>query len=255
MKQCPVCKTSYPDPSLRFCLADGTPLVEVPDEQATVSRQATMPASDETVELPRAGNMLRFDIPNTAERVPAIARVTEAPSTAPSGRLLKIFVGFAVLAVLAMLAIAAGLFVYMNFNVAKPAENRDGTVAKNTVRSPVPSPTTDEKNDLRDQIANLQKQLDEQKNKKQPANVPVTPITPATMTRSARVDSPGDGFLALRSLPDSELGERIAKIPHGTVISVGACGPVVQPVKRRGRWCQATYEGMSGWVFDAYLLF
>ena len=76
-----------------------------------------------------------------------------------------------------------------------------------------------------------------------------------TDTKTARVDSPGDGFLALRKLPHSEIGERIAKIPHGATVEVGVCGPVVRPVNRAGRWCQASYNGQTGWVFDAYLVY
>ena len=35
---------------------------------------------------------------------------------------------------------------------------------------------------------------------------------------TARVDSPGDGFLALRAVPDARSGEPLAKIPHGTTV-------------------------------------
>ncbi len=36
MKQCPNCKTTYTDESLRFCLADGANLISVPDAAETV---------------------------------------------------------------------------------------------------------------------------------------------------------------------------------------------------------------------------
>ncbi len=81
------------------------------------------------------------------------------------------------------------------------------------------------------------------------------PIVPnnSTTQKAATVNSPGDGFLALRSLPNGETGIRIAKIPHGTTVTVGVCGPVVKPGNRTGHWCQTSYNGYSGWVFDAYL--
>jgi hypothetical protein len=39
MKQCPACKTTYTDASLRFCLEDGSPLLDLTDEQNTVVRE------------------------------------------------------------------------------------------------------------------------------------------------------------------------------------------------------------------------
>ena len=38
MKQCPVCKTTYTDDTLRYCLADGTTLAEGPLTEETVFR-------------------------------------------------------------------------------------------------------------------------------------------------------------------------------------------------------------------------
>ncbi len=66
----------------------------------------------------------------------------------------------------------------------------------------------------------------------------------------AVVNTPGDGFLALRSEPTIKSGKRLAKIPHGTKISLGDC----QPASDGSHWCQTTYNGVTGWVFDRYLL-
>ena len=38
MKQCPACKTTYTDETLRFCLADGGTLISLPDEEETLIR-------------------------------------------------------------------------------------------------------------------------------------------------------------------------------------------------------------------------
>ncbi len=181
---------------------------------------------------------------------PAFVPAANAPT---SGGGLKMFIGgLAVFLLLAMVVIAGGVIFYLN------SKSSDVT-SKNSManRAPTPSPaaTTDDKEDLQKQIANLEKLINEQKKNNQPSNVPLTMPRQQTTTTTARVNSPGDGFLALRTLPNSEAGQRILKIPHGASVSIGACGPVVRPVNRAGRWCQASYNGYSGWVFDAYLIY
>lgn len=64
------------------------------------------------------------------------------------------------------------------------------------------------------------------------------------------VNTPGDGFLALRSEPTIKSGRRLAKIPHGTALRLGVC----QPTSDGNQWCQTTYNGVTGWVFGRYLL-
>lgn len=65
----------------------------------------------------------------------------------------------------------------------------------------------------------------------------------------ARVHTPGDGFLALRSEPSAQEGFRLNKIPHGTSVTLESCAPS----NIRYHWCRTTYQGQSGWVFDRYL--
>ena len=67
---------------------------------------------------------------------------------------------------------------------------------------------------------------------------------------TARVHTPGDGFLALRSEPTIRSGRRVLKIPHGTLVTLGEC--VSRP--NDGRWCRTSFKGQSGWVFDRYLV-
>lgn len=63
------------------------------------------------------------------------------------------------------------------------------------------------------------------------------------------VHAPGDGFLALRSEPSTKRGRRLAKIPHGTRLTLQRCDVAADGY----RWCRTTYEGQKGWVFDRYL--
>ncbi|MBP7476481.1 MAG: SH3 domain-containing protein [Pyrinomonadaceae bacterium] len=235
MKQCPTCQTTYTDETLLFCLADGTPLSEIAEEVTFVRSGRSDP--------------MRVDIPQTA---PPPSYVKQPPAELGSNT-MKIVLVVGLLGAMAVIAVGgAAALIYFNKDsrTAEPVANTKGT--------PTPSSTStpDNTNELRDQIANLEKRLNEQKNaNKASATPPLVMPSPSTTRTSATVNSPGDGFLALRSLPNSEAGARILKIPHGATVSIGGCGPVVRPVSRSGRWCQASYNGYTGWVFDAYLVY
>ena len=249
MKQCPACKTTYTDDTLRFCLADGNPLTDPGREQETVIQGGGFHDA-ETIAI--GGERARVEIPRETVQMSTPTPTAAPVSSRPSGGILfKVFMAIIGLGIFAVVAIAAAAFIYFNMNGQEKPANRD-TVELKTATSPVPSPTKDEEEELRDQIANLEKLINDQKDDKQPANIP---FPDAAMKKIATVNSPGDGFLALRTLPSSEIGERIIKIPNGATLSIGFCGPIVKPVKRAGRWCTANYEGHTGWVFDAYLIY
>lgn len=230
MKRCPACATTYTDETLSFCLADGTPLSDSSEEQ-TVVRNAT-------------SDPMRVVIPQDPPR--SCAPVAELQQ---SSNAMKILLVVGLLGAMIIIAVTgAAALIYYN-------KDSRSVAANNSIKpTPVVSATLDQTNTLRDQIANLEKRLKEQKKTSANADLPLTMSDlPSTTRTTAQVNSPGDGFLALRTLPNSEAGERIAKIPHGANVSIGVCGPVVKPVNRSGRWCQASYSGQSGWVFDAYL--
>ena len=229
MKQCPSCRTTYADETLLYCLADGTPLEAVLDEQPTVIR-------------PAAGGPVRVDIPQQQTQPVFVA----VPAEQTSGGGLKFVVaGLIGLILLLLVGGVVGAIFYLNRNSEIAANNNNARPAN----SPLASPTTDDQNKLKDQIANLERRLNEQKNANRPAaNVPPT----TTSGSAARVNSPGDGFLALRSLPSSQSGQRILKIPHGATIVIGEC---LAGTGKSGRWCRTSYGGYSGWVFDAFLIY
>ncbi|MEO7539314.1 MAG: SH3 domain-containing protein, partial [Pyrinomonadaceae bacterium] len=107
----------------------------------------------------------------------------------------------------------------------------------------------------KEQIANLERMLNEQTKGKQPANLSLDLPDQNTTVTEARVNSPNDGFLALRTFPSSEAGTRILQIPHGETITVGGCLSGNKIKGKPGKWCRASYNGYSGWVFDAYLIY
>lgn len=223
MKQCPTCKTTYTDDSLRYCLADGGTLVEA-GEHETVLRQG-----------------VRVDI--EPERS-APVRTTETNARSP---FLKILIAVLLVGFLGLIVVgAAGVLFYINSGASS------NTAAKSPTPTATPSPTPDdEKEKLQNELANLQKKLDDQK--KAEANK-TPPNFESDDLPTARVDSPKDGFLALRAEPDSEEGERLAKIPHGTVLTLESCETERVVIDgRSGRWCLVTYAAKTGWVFDAWL--
>lgn len=67
---------------------------------------------------------------------------------------------------------------------------------------------------------------------------------------TARVHTPGDGFLALRSEPTTRRGRRLVKIPHGTRLTLDEC--VTRPSD--GPWCRTSFQGLVGWVSERYLI-
>lgn len=232
MKQCPRCKTTYTDDSLRFCLADGAPLDAVRDEQVTVVR-------------PAERDPMRVDIATETAR-PMPLPVVEKSSR---NNILKILMVVLLLGFLVIfIAGAVGAFFY--FNGGKGNSNIAATSPTPTSKQ---SPTPDaEKQQLKEELANIQKRLDEQK--KANANTPSAPTPNQPPSTIATANSPDDGFLALRSQPNAESGTRITKIPHGARISIGTCGRYITTRRNNyGRWCTATYNGYSGWVFDAFV--
>lgn len=237
MKLCPNCKTTYSDDTLRFCLTDGTNLIPVAN-------------TEKTVEMSGKTNQMRFDVPAQSEPT-IISPVRQQSQPARSGFnpwivVLPLF-GILFLAVL-------GLLGYI---LLKPA-----SVAVSNTATPTPTATATpdkETAELKEQLESLKKQIENQKTPAKndstarpfPTQIPNTPTV-----QIARVNSPKDGFLALRSIPDAEIGDRLAQIPHGVNIEIIGCQKTVVKIgSRRGRWCRTNYNGQSGWVFDAWLAY
>jgi hypothetical protein len=234
MKQCSRCKTTYTDDSLRFCLADGAPLDYVSETETVVSAPA--------------GKQIRFDLTGEQRTVVSPARPQPLyPSEPQKKSASAMLVG--VIAILVLVILVLGGFMALQYL------KEDGNVKSVNSSTPAiaktPAPD-DETATLRNQITDLKRRMDQQKNPPSGANTQVDPglITGRTVT----VNSPGDGFLALRSEPNSETGSRMAKIPHGTAFTIGACREYIITARgNRGRWCTASYNGQSGYVFDAFV--
>jgi len=251
MKQCPQCRTTYTDDTLIYCLSDGSVLAEKgPIEQETFV-QGGDPA-------PPAPAHFRIDIPQ--EGVAAGSHVTADVKAEGNGLKIALVLGLVLLMLIGAAAFAAALIYFNkdsrpipkstpNANAQEPANSRS---VSNANGPPAANTETDK---LREQIANLEKRLDEQKTSSASPNIPTEPDEPALTHASPVVNSPGDGFLALRSLPSSDIGDRVVRIPNGAHISISGCLPRSRVGSKTGRWCKASYNGYSGWVFDAWLIY
>jgi hypothetical protein len=191
---------------------------------------------------------LRVDL--SAGPEPTIAPKPEPPRPGSSTKWIKIVIAVVILLMAAVAALGlAGVVVYFSMGGAAPTP----TPVPPTPR-PTATPTPDlEKERLRDEIANIQKRLEEQKKNANTWDRDETDDERGSSI-TATVDSPNDGFLALRNRPDPDRGERIAKIPHGAEVEILNCEKIAVTIdSRSGRWCQVEYNGKTGWVFDAWL--
>ena len=253
MKQCPNCKTNYTDDSLQFCLSDGTPLLPLSNDEKTVQMNF---GGDKPLRV----NIPSDSVPTVFAPAPVLNNQPVSPNQVPKKGLGLIVAGlFGVVLLLVVGSVAAYLLL-------RPRDNQPNVAAASPTPTAVPkiSPDAsstalpnDETARLREEMANLKKQLEAQKNQK--PNSPVQPPPPAAPPsnsgKTAHANSPGDGFLALRSEPNSESGYRLAKIPHGAALTVFDCPKPSNVGKISGRWCRVNYNGESGWAFDGFMSF
>jgi Bacterial SH3 domain len=244
MKQCPTCKNTYTDDSLAFCLSDGTTLVSSQTEEVTQQISA-------------ANNPIRVNIaPETSPN--AFTPAIQPQPKGGKGWIIGALVGLFLLVIIGIGGV--GAFVYMKSGEIKPVavvENKadNKPISNMPTAANTATPTPDEIAALKQKQAELEKQLKDQKGKV--PTVPTLPNSPAapkvpTVT-TAKVNSPGDGFLALRTGPSAETGERIMEIPHGATVTVLACQAAAKG--KKGKWCKVNYNGNAGWAFDGFLIY
>jgi len=254
MKQCPACKSTYTDDTLSFCLNDGTALVAPSNLEAT---QKMSFSSQPTVEN---NQPIRVNLQSeTPTMVSAPRNTTQIEQRKSSSPLMLL----TIIGLLAAVGIAGTTIAYFAF------WKKDNSIT--TVSSPTPTTTAtpsentnDETQTLKDELEKLKKQVNDQKNTKTNPNLPTLPTTtqptppqptPTKTITTARVNSPGDGFLALRSAPNTKTGVQILQIPHGANVSVIGCQGSTTIGSKRGRWCRVNYAGQSGWAYDAFLIY
>lgn len=238
MKQCPNCKTTYTDESLKFCLADGAKLESLSNAEKTVAMNR------------ENANQMRVDLhdDDAPDSIPTAIIPPQQQQNSRKGvssSIVAVLVGLLLLVIIGFAGFAAYTFMDKDENsgAASPTPNAS------------PTPDNDEINLLKEELANVKKQINAKKDMPLTKRTPVdTMPKPLIAGTPARVNSPGDGFLALRTAPNTKTGERIVKIPHGVIVNIVGCRGIVTGKKKRGRWCQVEYNGQKGWAFDAYLV-
>ncbi len=239
MKRCPACKNTYTDEQLKFCLADGNPLSVIGDE------------GDPTIVF-KDRNPMQVNIPqNTAPnnfQLPKSDVQNDKRSALP-------LVVAALFGLLVLLVVGIGaIFLFKPFGT-----NETATISNNADNS------NNQTKELEGKLANLERQLQEQKNQKKNTTTPPisNSVSNTANTAPKNSDSPtakvkfsSDGFLSLRTEPSVKNGAQIIKIPTGAIVQLENCEKNVVTVDgRSGRWCMVSYKGETGWAFDAWLAY
>ena len=245
MKQCPQCKSVYSDDSLKFCLADGAELVlrdEARTEAMNIADVTSSDAGPDTSENDR----VRIDVPADDEQE-TFSR-NRGPEKSSGVRL-----GIVVAVIGLLLVVIAGLsgFIgYILYQQSSTADSQQSSANKD--------PRDAEVERLKQKIEELDNRISDEPDESSSATPPDTPEDEEPEYDDEvikRVNSPNDGFLALRDQPDTERGSRIAKIPHGDIVVIERCQERLVTIGgRSGHWCRARWEEYTGWVFDFWLI-
>ncbi len=233
MKQCPQCKRTYADDSLSFCLEDGAPLYFFDEGAPTVVR-----AGEVRINIDPSDQKQNLDLGKNVAPVSSNG-IWKALAAVFAALLLLIIGG----------AIAGAVFYYRSGKDS--AANRSSQVSPTPKQSPTVSQKLPEPTQTPTQTPTPKSSVEPP-----PTPRPSGEPTPGPGYQTVRINSPSDGFLALRNEPDTERGERIAKIPHNSVVLLDNCEKSTTNVAgKSGRWCTVTYQGRSGWVFSAWLIY
>ncbi len=240
MKVCPKCKSTYSDKTLRFCLTDGTSL-----EEFDAEKTQEMNVGDK--------NALQIDISPQEKQTAAYsdARTTQGTFHNQSPPVKKgvspLIVGL-LSAVLLVVSVGFAGFVIYTFTENQEAPEKNTNLAND-------SNGNNAVNELKDEIANLRERINSRQTKDDvKISTPNDSAKSKFENSSVLINSPNDGFLALRSAPNHKTGTILAKIPHAATIVIGSCqNQKVKIGKNSGHWCRTTYNGVNGWIFDAFV--
>lgn len=245
MKKCPVCQNTYTDDSLQFCLADGASLTFSKTEQPTEQFSA-------------ATNPIRVNIgQDTSPTIISPPQNTPTESAKKSGG--GLIIG-SLIALLLLVVLGSGAIIgWLLLKDREQGNSNNVVITKQTpniTNSVTQTPTPNETENLKQKIANLEKQVQEQQKKNTTVPTisnPSTNSAPQSNKVTAKVNSPNDGFLALRTEPSAESGDRILQIPHGSAVTILGC--LNKEAGKKGRWCRINYDGNVGWSYDGFLIY
>jgi hypothetical protein len=220
MKKCPQCGSTYTDRTLSYCLTDGSPLEE--DDPGRTEAFVVQDSEEQSPARQTERGRVNIGIPSLDEVETAESGPGQKEFVSDTGPVRRTNFGLVALLVFFIVIVVAGVSVFVTYSII--------TGSNQQVSS---DPTVDV---LRKQLKELSEQV-----KKDGEKV-------------RRVNSPGDGFLALRDMPSAKVGRRLAKIPHGSEVVIEGCQEKSVVIGgRRGKWCRARWNNTTGWVFDVWL--
>jgi hypothetical protein len=253
MKHCPVCKSSYTDDSLSFCLSDGAALIaSAPSSGSEVTQRMSFSSQPTVENNPPFRVQIQSETPTHFSVPKNTTQIEQKRSNSAS-----VLIIIALLVVIVVGGSMLGYFAFIRQDNSVAAVNSTPTPAPANTATPVQSNTPDETQILKEKLEKLERQLNDQKNARNNPSSPAFSPAPSAppITVPARVNSPNDGFLALRTAPNAKTGVQILQIPHGATVNVLACQSATTIGDRRGRWCRVIYNGRQGWAFDAFLVY
>lgn len=209
--------------------------------------------AEATVQIPAQTNSGRIGSQNSEPTV--LANSIQPPKKSRTG----LIVGLLAISLLAIVAVIGAVGAYFALSGKKDV----AAVSPTPTATPVSANLSNNSNsadnsgastkELEEKLKRLEKQLEDQKKANQKSSSSSqTPLQNSYAT--AKVNSPNDGFLALRSEPSTENGAQLLKIPHGATVVLNNCEKnTIKVSGRSGRWCDVEYKGQGGWVFSAWL--
>jgi len=160
MKYCPNCQTTYTDDSLQFCLQDGTPLSELPNQNVPadtgIEAETIISANKVTNSLPRQVEPIRFEPPSSYQpnqadwgqkSQPVIIEQQREPKKSNTTAIV-LLTALGTLLLLGIGGTAAWLYfksnrtaVAVNVNTAPQNRQSNSNAANQNVNLATPSPT------------------------------------------------------------------------------------------------------------------
>jgi len=248
MKRCPQCNSTYTDETLSFCLTDGAALVE--DDPAKTEAFSAAGESEKIEPRETGRGRVNIEIGDAAEQSTI---ESQRPERSGSG-VSKLVVAMISLLLLVFAGATIGLAIYLFYFSQGPGKD---------VASNMSNERDAEIERLKQRVEELGNRIvedPESEDENTDTEIPVPTVLPEDDGEYdeeviQRVNSPGDGFLALRDRPSATEGSRIARIPHGDIVVLGRCLDREETIGgRTGHWCRVKWEGRSGWVFDVWLI-
>jgi len=150
MKYCPKCQTSYTDDSLQFCLQDGMPLDEFPDQS---SPTVAFETDSETVVSPKRVEQIRFEPPSSYQNEwqPSQSVIVQPPVKKSNTPAIVLLTALGTILLLGLGGIGAWLYfsrskteVAVNVNTAPANRSSNANPLNNQIltnNSPTPAPT------------------------------------------------------------------------------------------------------------------